>query len=257
MTPEQLYDLWAPQASAWSAWAKPVLFASLPAVSGLPGELPPLPDVAWAPAADAGTALVVDLRGPLAVLTGLALARRGFCPVPLFNGCSAPGMVVDVAPIQDLLARGGALLCETPPAAGAPPVFLLDADRLSAAGGLYPGRYDNRWAVVPQDFPSASCLLRAGITAVCLAAPAVRDDLAHVLRRYQEAGLRLSSIAPTGMLAAPDTPVPSPQPLEVPRPRFLFRSAWYRLLVFARLRRNAAGGFGAVVPQPSSHHGHG
>lgn len=256
MTPEQLYDLWAPDTSPWSAWAKPILFATL-APAAAPADAPPLPDASWATTLEAGTAVIVDLSGPAAVLTGLALAGLGYRPVPLFNGCSAPGMIVDVQPVQELLRRGAGLLRDQTLAPAAPPAFLLDADRLSNAANAIPGRFDNRWAVVPQDFPSANCLQRAGITAVCLVASAVRDDLAHVLRRYQEAGLALSLIGPQAMAPQPDTPVSRPQPLAVPRPRFLFRSAWYRLLVLAGLRRNAAGGFGAVVPQPSSHHGHG
>jgi hypothetical protein len=36
-----------------------------------------------------------------------------------------------------------------------------------------------------------------------------------------------------------------------------FRSIWYRLLAIAGLRRNSAGGFGSVVPQPSSSGGGG
>ena len=32
----------------------------------------------------------------------------------------------------------------------------------------------------------------------------------------------------------------------------MFRRAWYRALTLSGLRRNNAGGFGAVIPMPSS-----
>jgi hypothetical protein len=46
-----------------------------------------------------------------------------------------------------------------------------------------------------------------------------------------------------------------PQPLQVRKPS-KFRHLWYRALVLLRLRRNSAGGFGSVIPMPSSG-GHG
>ena len=39
----------------------------------------------------------------------------------------------------------------------APPAFLLDSDRMKAPAPD-PGRFDNRWLVFPQDFPSAAFL---------------------------------------------------------------------------------------------------
>ena len=77
---------------------------------------------------------------------------------------------------------------------------------------------------------------------VLVANGGVQEDLAHVLRRWQEAGLVLRRWVPeTGTLMA----------LEVPRPRW-FRSLWWRMLVGIGLRPNATGGFGSTIPHPSS-----
>ena len=147
MMPEEVYDLWAPESSPWSAWAKPVLFAALNRVSA-PPELVLPEDLAWVPDSTARTAVVVDLPGEAAVLTGLALARRGYQPVPLFNGCLASGMVVDVAPLAAALLGGAERLRHQPPAKAVPPAFLLDSRRREGKEQVRPGRFDNRWAVV-------------------------------------------------------------------------------------------------------------
>jgi hypothetical protein len=245
MTPEEVYALWAPDESPWSAWAKPVLFTALGRVVA-PTLLPLPPDLTWAPAAAARTVVVVDLPGADAVWAGLALARQGFRPVPLFNGCLAPAMLVDVAPVAAALLAGCAVLREVVLADAAPPAFLLDSRRRENSNRARPGEFDNRWAVVPQDMPSGTHLRAAGITTVMVRAARIQEDLAHILCRYQQAGVRL--------LHGADDAIPA-EPLTV-EPPSRFRSLWYCLGVFAGLRRNSAGGFGAVVPQPSSA-GHG
>jgi hypothetical protein len=47
-----------------------------------------------------------------------------------------------------------------------------------------------------------------------------------------------------------------PEKLAVPKPGN-FRSLWYRMRVLMGLARNSVGGFGAIVPQPSSSGGYG
>jgi len=114
------------------------------------------------------------------------------------------------------------------------------------AGGKTPspGQFDNRWMVFPQDFPSASLLLAHGIRRVVVVEPAGRapaEDLVHVLLRYQQAGIEV-------LIESLDAPG-HPRPAKLARPSW-FRAMFYRALVVLRLRRNSAGGFGAV-PQPT------
>lgn len=248
MTPQEVYAVWAPDESPWSAWAKPVLFTAVGRVTPL--EPLPLPDaLPWAAGASRYTAIVVDLPGEEAVLTGLALARQGYRPVPLFNGCLAPGMIVDVSAAAAALLAGTETLRRLTLPRDAPPVFLLDSRRRAGGAEVAPGLYDNRWAVVPQDMPSGNRLRAGGVESVIVRAAAIDDDLAHILCRYQEAGLRMLHAS------AGDAP---PAPVRVSEPS-RFRSLWYRIGVLAGLRRNPAGGFGALVPLPSAsggaHHG--
>jgi hypothetical protein len=255
MTPSELYSLWAPEDSIWSNWAKPMLFSVERFIGGEPNQATQWQslNVAWSPTDVRSTAIVLDLPGADAIWYGIAMAQHGFRPVPLYNGVPGSSALIDVnsivvalheveQPLTELLSRLPA---------DAPPVFLLDSNR--SAGGTIPspGRFDNRWWVFPQDFPSANLVLSRGIDTVILAqaqAGPPQTDLAHVLLRWQEAGLR--------MFAKGVDDVAPPAVIQVQRPA-RFGWLWYRALVLAGLRRNSAGGFGAIVPIPGSGGGYG
>ena len=249
MTNEQIFDFWCPPASRWSVWAKPVLFAQdLPVHSDetLHAEWQSL-DVTWAPPQGVDTAIVIDLPGIKSILTALALAKVGFQPVPLFNCCSAPREeVLPTGPLREYLVRGACdlQLMEMPPTV--PPAFLLDSDRLSGKNIPHPGGFDNRWMTFPQDFPSAQFLKEAGIANVILVQNHLNrpaTDLAQVLMRWQEAGLRIAVV--DGDYPQPPVPITIAPP---PRYRWFFQ----RALALMGFMRNSAGGFGSVIPEPSS-----
>lgn len=238
-----LFRTWAPEESPWSAWAKPVLFAT---DSGrrvhYSIDVPPKLDAV--PRCTARTAIILDLPGQYGVLCALKLARRGYRPVPMYNGTSGPGNnLIDVAFIISPLADGAAELKACRIAPDAPPAFMIDGARTRAKP--LSGQYDNRWIVFPQDFPSARVLRAHGIEQVLLIRYPSRipTDLRAVLRPWHNAGIQLSSMDPqTGII----------KPVE---PRVF--SAASRLfdhleLIFHGLRVNSAGGFGGTVPHPSS-----
>lgn len=248
MNREECFERWAPLDALWSPWAKPVLFAQL---LDVPGDEPipeqSLPDVSWLPDASGDTALVLDLPGPEAVDAGIALARAGYRPVPLYNANVDSAAVVPVQPIMERLRVGALML----PEAGrlrndAPPAFLLDANRMRPALTLTPGRFDNRWLVLPQDFPSATALRTHGVKRVTVVQQDQTDpqaDLRHVLLRWQNAGILLSVVDYDARS--------TPQPLLV-HPPSLFQVAWYRVVALMGLRRSNAGGFGGLIPEPSA-----
>jgi len=196
---------------------------------------------------------VVDIPGANAVNLAMDLARRGFRPVPLFNGVRGPDLysLVEVDDILRALYAASEILMAMPLPDAAPPVFLLDSERFAGASFATPGRFDNRWYVFPQDFPSANFLLSRNLRSVILVqrkSASPQNDLAHVLLRWQEAGIQIQSCGTED--------ASTPEPITVARPD-RFRSLWYRALVLAGLRRNSTGGFGAVIPEPSSSGGYG
>jgi hypothetical protein len=260
MTNEEIFDVWAPPLGMWSPWCKPVLFAHLSNDDdddddddddkGAPPESPAAPDLALdlngIPKASERVAIVVDLPGAKSVNAGLLLAGRlGYRPVPLFNAAppSSPytSAQVDVRGTMEALRRGTEALGKLSLDADAPPAFLLDAHRRYAVRAL-PDSFDNRSVSFPTDFPSSNRLLSRGIQRVLVIQETSRNvqpDLAHTLRRFQEAGIVITRKALDSAAA---------EPIEVAEPS-AFRSAWHYLLERAGLRRNVLGGFGGWVPQ--------
>jgi hypothetical protein len=233
---EESYRIWAPAESPWSPWVKPLLFAHLPPTFLEDAPLDAV-DIDWAPS-PGKSALVIDVDGPAAVAMGAALAARGYWPVPLFNGCPGPGEIVPVDPILRALGRATRSLRGLRPRPDAPPVFLSDVRRSSGSGTTTAGRFDNRWALLVQDLPSAARLAERGIEQVVVHAPLLSADLSHVLRRWQDAGIRIARVIPGERTASA---------VEIARPH-RYRSWLYRFGLLAGLRRNAAGGFGVMVP---------
>jgi hypothetical protein len=157
--------------------------------------------------------------------------------------------VVDVELITWALGTGTALLSQTPLMSDARPAFLLDARRSTTLGAGEPGRYDNRWVVLPQDFPSAAFLLSRRIREVALIqhgflSPA--EDLSHVLVRWQHAGIRLRLIDLMTGEFEPNATLKQPSH---------FRRAWYVAIALRGLRRSTVGGFGSTIPEQTARSG--
>ena len=253
---EEAYGVVAPEGGRWSPWVKPAPFAHFRGdyFPKLPDELPHT-RLAALPPADGRYAVVIDLASDASVLAGMAAAEAGFCPVPLFNGTSPSGRTREAVDTSDLRSALHALavqLLDAPPPADAPPAFLLDAQRLGTttrSRSPSPGDYDNRWVTLPQDWPSATFLQSHGVTdaVIFCVGRSIADDLAHVLVRWQEAGIQLHRAAWNGDAF---------EPIRVRRPS-RFKTMWYRLLVLIGLRANAAGGFGGYVPHPDTGGGYG
>jgi hypothetical protein len=254
MNGRELFDLWAPlderEPLPWSRWAKPILFQELDGPAGsVPAARIEDYDLPWAPSPSLREAIVVDLRGSLAVEVGVALARLGYRPVPVFNAAPPPSgvtAVIDTDPIVGALRGAADALASAHVPDDAPPAFLLDVQRDGAGVPRRPGMFDNRWVVLPQDLPSADLLKARGLRGVVLVhAPGfgVQEDVAHVLLRWQRAGLALRWVEMGS----------SGPPLElvVPRPKW-FRWLLQAAIVTLGLRATAAGAFGGLVPRPSS-----
>ena len=255
MEPVELFNKWAGD-HEWSDWAKPTLFAQVKSAFGdrsfagvqeLMADAVKLIDASALRSVSPGsgesrTAIVVDGPGEIAVAIGAVMAQRGFVPVPLFNGVwSKDSPLVDNAAIFKALEL---MADRVRPAEGPQsPVFLLDSRRLEGAPA--PGRYDNRWIVFPQDFPSGGRLLAGGIReCLILASPQrVQDDLSHVLKRWQDAGITMY-----------EAWAERRQAVTIATPPW-YRHVFYRVAALSGLRPNSYGAFGALIPVPTTSSG--
>jgi hypothetical protein len=233
----EVYKIWAPEDALWSQWAKPVLFMQSADRSFKELEIP---EINWIHSLESQTMIVVDLPGESGVKESLALARLGYRPVPLYNGVNGRSfsVAVKVGEIATALFEGADILATYSIRPDAPPVFMLDSNRMNGAGKL-PGTYDNRWCVFPQDMPSAAFLKNAGIRKVIVRSDSIQNDLSHILLRYQQEGIEIYQCI-GGNIGIVSVVKPSK-----------FKSLSYRFSVILGLTRNSAGGFGAVIPEPT------
>lgn len=238
-----LFRSWAPDGAVYTPWVKPVLFAQITAMTlSRAHPAPDLPPVDWAPRALDRTAIILDLSGPSAITTALALASRGYQPVLLINTSPGSSAILDMSGIEAAVIGGAALLPATI-SAGAPPAFVLDSRRLS--GKPTPGSFDNRWLVFPQDFPSAHFLKAQGIERVLIVRNTpdeIGHDLRQVLVEWRRAGLMLQTFS----LTRDATPVEY-----TPRTHWSWRPLALLGMIALGLRANSAGGFGSKVPVSS------
>lgn len=255
MNREKIFRIWAPDDSPWSPWVKPVLFAHLGQPYEASSEM--AQSVSWSPPASEKVALVVNLPGADGIFTGIALAERGYRPVPLYNAVPLPyGEIADpptrksvsavhVVPIVRALEAKTDALAQLKLRPDAPPAFLLDFDRRGEGRKIEPGEFDNRSVSFTTDFPSAIFLTAQGIQRAILIQKDdidIQSDLAHTLRRWQDGGLRLERLQLDN---------PSPEVFQVPRPSW-YGAMFQRVLSQLGLRHADSGGFGNWVHDSSA-----
>ena len=254
MTKHEIFEIWAPSSSIWSDWVKPVLFACMDPAATWAAEPAAVPEVRIP--LDPQTALVIDLPASLGVQVGMLAARSGYRPVPLYNALPppqvlgfprTPAAVPNVTSIMHALMDAAPGLSTLSLHPHSPPAFLLDANRRgSAYGKPAPGQFDNRSVSFTTDFPSANYLSVHGITKALLVQLETlqpQTDLAHTLLKWQQDGIAIFALA----LNNPGAVLP----IQVSKPSS-FGKVWHRVLLALGLRRDLLGGFGGIVPEPSS-----
>jgi len=150
-----------------------------------------------------GTLWIVDLRGAASVAFGATLSRLSaakIAPVMTFNNWPAENEVV---PAEQTLAALVTMRPRPLSAAdvSAVPVFMLDAFRLSMRDEEPDDEaIDNRYMLLPSDFPDAATLQAAGIQRVVYvvedraASSAEEDDVHEVALAYQDAGIEMALV---------------------------------------------------------------
>lgn len=258
-----LHDVWSPPpASPWSGFHRPTLFAALDSIPeatiwpakpiGFEDETAARPP-AWL---DRATALVLDLpAGASVAWAALASLRGPHEPVATFNNWPHPSALV---PMWDAL---GALLYYAPwqaearmlrrTASGpAPPALVLDRRRLGPRAGE-PKEFDNRYYLLESDLPTAAMLRRAGVERVVYVRPddaTVPDEPDDVNRYLHEVAKKMPVLLARASTTAWTASAPqawSPTLRKTP-----FNTV--RDPKFSGFKRAAAGGFGELIPEPSS-----
>lgn len=257
LSPEALFHAWGPlEDSPWEPYHAVPLFAALDRVA--PGRVGPTASVLqWDrvshPAARPGapppewltaqTWTIIDLPGPRAVeVAAWLVTSAGVQPVCTFDHWPHPkGVLKPEHILAELLRWAGTVAgARGRIAADAPPVWICDSDRLGSRPGR-PGEFDNRYYLDDSALPGETILRRAGITRIVYISPGTGElpvaDLEGYLADLLRSGMELLHLRITEL-------DPEPRPMSAPRtPRPPPREGFHR---------SSAGGFGTVVPEPSS-----
>jgi hypothetical protein len=235
----EAFETWAPYGLKWTQWAKPVLFSTLPEKSVV--QMDEL-KIEWTEQSERNTMIIVDTEGRESIREGLAYAKLGYRPVPLYNGVRGDKHynLIDGEDLQNCLFAGARILKELDIPPDAPPVFLLDSKRMQSKTKKR-GVFDNRWTIFPQDMPSSNFLKQNRITKIIVHSNQIQNDLAHILYRYQKDGLLILHSKSAKHL---------PERVKIRKPS-RFKNLGYRFLVMLKLKRNSTGGFGSFIPEQS------
>jgi hypothetical protein len=258
-TGERLYDVWGPHPdSRWVPFHCIPLFAALDRVAAREvGPPPPFavermtaevpahvwPDSPSPPWLTPDTWTMIDLPGPVAVEAAAWLVTAAGCqPVCTFNNWPHPKGLLRPEHILAALLRWASAVAEvrarlTP---ASPPLWIGDSQRLALPPGR-PGDFDNRYFLEDALLPGADLLRSAGIARIVYVTLEPADapviDLDGYFIDLVAAGLPVFVVDLRDPLVAPAAWTPRRMP---------------RTLSTDRFQRSAAGGFGSVVPQPSS-----
>ena len=212
MTGKECYKIWAPTGKPWVDWVRPVPFLAIGKctkpymVSNLP-----LPKLAFMEAMKEKTvaeqllgmgedidlnvtAIIVDQLGEESVRYGIALAKEGFRPIPIYNGVveqTGARATVDNQHFAMALEHWAYELESLDIDETANPAFLLDRARLNRYKSQA-SIYDNSWDVYPQDLPSGEYFMDKGIKhLLVVGGREISRDLKNILEAHQRKGIAI------------------------------------------------------------------
>lgn len=192
MLGKDIYKVWAPIGAKWVQWVRPVPFI------GINNKLKvydvsdfSIPKITYITNYREDTAFIIDLQGDKSIKEGLALARIGFRPIPIYNGNDAQKnsiATVDNNIIKLGLIKGAKELREITLKPDASPAFLLDSNRTNQFKMNF-SVFDNSWDIYGQDLPSAEYLLKNNIKRMIVRSDKLQNDLNKILYKFAEKGI--------------------------------------------------------------------
>lgn len=212
MTGKEAFKIWAPSGKKWTDWVRPVPFVGIrehskgyqmselavPAID-LRGQI--CVNVSNKDSNTGGisyeiyknAALIVDLPGAESVEEGLALAKAGYRPIPVYNGTveqSGARATVDNQTVGAALLWGAQQISQMKIDDDALPVFLLDSNRMNRFK-METALFDNSWDIYHQDLPSADYFLQNGIDKIIVIGQRFSKDLKKIFYGFQKKNIQI------------------------------------------------------------------
>ena len=194
MTGVDIFKIWAPSGVKWVDWVRPVPFVEInygietyEIINFINYEIDYLKKI------DTHTAIIVDMPGCESIAVGIAIAKLGFRPIPIYNGTDEQKgamATVDNNAIKVGLIKGAKELQKIKLSYEAPPTFLLDSNRMNRFK-MDISIFDNSWDIYAQDIPTAEYFLKNGINKIIVIGEKIQRDLKKILYKFQVKGLKI------------------------------------------------------------------
>lgn len=187
MTNKEVYRIWAPVGKKWVDWVRPVPFVSMNEYFknyNFSNLL--VPEIDYIDESYANTAIIVDLPGVQSITEGIALAKSGYRPIPIYNGTieqQGARATVDNQSVGMGLMWGAAKLKDIQISDEALPAFLLDSNRMNRFK-MEVALFDNSWDIYHQDLPSAEYFIDNGIQKIVVIGEKVSKDLKKIFYEF-------------------------------------------------------------------------
>ncbi len=194
MTGREIYRIWAPMGKKWVNWVRPVPFIGINEYSGMYNfSNIDTTLIEFIDEKNKDTAIIVDLPGTDGVKTGIGLAKKGYRPIPVYNGTTpqqGARATVDNRTIGVALEWGASELQKIEISDDALPAFLMDSNRLHRFK-MDASIFDDSWDIYQQDMPSAEYLINNGIDRIIIIGESVSKDLKKILFEYQKKKIKI------------------------------------------------------------------
>lgn len=194
MTNKEIYRIWATYGKKWVDWVRPVPFVGMNEISKNYGYTNlEVPNVNYLDENYEGAAIIVDLPGAESVMEGLGLAKKGYRPIPIYNGTieqRGARATVDNQTVSLALAWGATKLNQIEIKDDALPVFLLDRNRMNRFK-MQISLFDNSWDIYHQDLPSAEYFIENNIKKIIIIGDSVSKDLKKILYGFQKKKIKI------------------------------------------------------------------
>ena len=191
---KEMFKAWAPAGKRWVDWVRPVPFVAMNEYSGLYHFTDmTMPTVDFLDQSCTGAAIIVDLPGAESVKAGIALAKSGYRPIPIFNGTveqQGARATVDNQSVGIALMWGASELGKIEISNDALPAFLVDSNRMNRFK-MDASIFDNSWDVYPQDLPSADYFLESSIHKIVIVGNSFSRDLKKILYDFQKKKMQI------------------------------------------------------------------
>ena len=191
MTGREIYEIYAKKDAKWTEWIRPVPFVGIDTYNRK--NIRPINDkkITFIDKYEEDIAIFIDLPNIESIEFGIALAKIGYRPIPIFNGVDEQIKSTATTPtylVEESLISGAQKLKNIEIKLNANPVFLLDSNRLNRYRKKE-SIFDNSWDLYGQDIPSYNYFKKNNITKIIVVGEKINRDLRKIFFKFQDAGI--------------------------------------------------------------------